>query len=82
MKTLKKGIILLTIIISTSLPVSVFANSIEVEPILLSEGTEENSTYSTDTIEYVYRTYNGKLQYRRWNATKGYWIDATWLDVI
>lgn len=38
-------------------------------------------TQSTDEIEYVYRFYNGVLQFRRWNATKGYWIDATWLNV-
>lgn len=38
-------------------------------------------TRSTDCIEYYYRFYNGVLQFRRWNATKGYWIDATWLNV-
>ena len=37
--------------------------------------------YSEDYIEYKFRFYNGVLQYRRWNATKGYWIDATWLNV-
>lgn len=38
-------------------------------------------TQSSDHIEYYYRIYNGVLQFRRWNATKGYWIDATWLNV-
>ncbi len=26
-----------------------------------------------DVIEIYYRLYNGKLQYRRWNSTQGYW---------
>lgn len=27
-----------------------------------------------------YRTYYGKLQYRRWNVTKGKWVDPHWID--
>lgn len=43
---------------------------------------EYPSLYSTDKIEYKYR-YNseGKLQYRRWNATKNCWIDSSWIDL-
>ncbi len=35
-----------------------------------------------DTIVIKTRTYNGKKQYRRWNATKGYWVDPYWIDCI
>lgn len=82
MNKLKYIIVTVILTISVSIPVTAIAKPIETEPISISENTEENSTYTSDKIEYVYRTYNGKLQYRRWNATKGYWIDATWLDVI
>lgn len=45
--------------------------------------TEDNSTImpQADVIEVKYRIYNGKLQYRRWNATRGYWVDSTWKNV-
>ena len=34
-----------------------------------------------EVIETKFRTYNGKLQYRRWNATYGYWVDPDWIDL-
>lgn len=33
-----------------------------------------------DEIELVTRVYMGKYQYRRWNATRGYWVDPDWID--
>lgn len=43
----------------------------------------ENSTIvpQADVIEVKYRIHKGTLQYRRWNATRGYWVDSTWKDV-
>lgn len=34
-------------------------------------------------IETKYRinTVTGKIQYRRWNATYGYWVDPDWIDL-
>lgn len=34
-----------------------------------------------DQIITKFRVYNDILQYRRWNATKGYWVDPDWIDV-
>ncbi len=34
-----------------------------------------------DEIVMKFRTYNGKRQYRRWNATKGVWVDPYWIDL-
>lgn len=28
-----------------------------------------------------YRVHNGKVQYRRWNATTGKWVDPYWINV-
>jgi len=27
------------------------------------------------------RIYNGVRQYRRWNETRGYWVDANWINM-
>ena len=34
-----------------------------------------------DVIVYKYRVENGKYKYRRWNETRGYWVDPYWIDV-
>lgn len=34
-----------------------------------------------DEIITKVRVNNGKLQYRRWNATRGYWVDPDWIDL-
>lgn len=69
MKKIKKLLLLLTLTLSLS---SVF-------PVYAAENSGIEM-YSQDQIVYKYRFHNGVLQYRRWNATKGYWIDATWLN--
>lgn len=34
-----------------------------------------------DQIEVMTRVHNGKMQYRRWNATRGRWEDPYWIDL-
>ncbi|MDO4297343.1 MAG: hypothetical protein Q4C59_02555 [Lachnospiraceae bacterium] len=36
---------------------------------------------SEDIIVIKYRTYNNRLQYRRWNDTKKIWVDPYWIDL-
>ena len=48
--------------------------------------TPQSSSESTvascaDVIVYKFRLYNGKQQYRRWNETRGYWVDPYWIDM-
>lgn len=45
-----------------------------------------NNYVTLDTIEprssvivYKFRSYNGRPQYRRWNETKGCWVDPAWI---
>ena len=33
-----------------------------------------------DVIVLKTREYQGRLQYRRWNETKGVWVDPYWID--
>lgn len=34
-----------------------------------------------DVIVTKYRNYHGPLQYRRWNETRGYWVDKEWITL-
>lgn len=34
-----------------------------------------------DKIVVKYRTVNGVVQYRRWNETKGCWVDPAWINL-
>lgn len=34
-----------------------------------------------DEIVTKFRAYNGKVQYRRWNQTRGYWVDKHWINL-
>ena len=45
------------------------------------EYSESEVTPRADVIVYKFRVYNGKSQYRRWNETKGYWVDPYWIDL-
>lgn len=33
-----------------------------------------------DIIEYKYRLAHRRLQYRRWNRTRAYWVDPYWIN--
>lgn len=42
---------------------------------------EEAAPYA-DVVYYVYRTTtSGWIQKRRWNETRGYWVDPYWINV-
>ena len=34
-----------------------------------------------DVIVTKYRMYEGKLQKRRWNETRGFWVDPYWIAI-
>lgn len=35
-----------------------------------------------DVVYWIYRTLSdGTIQKRRWNETRGYWVDPHWIDV-
>ena len=38
------------------------------------------SIQATDKIVIKTRIYNGRQQYRRWNQTRGCWVDPDWID--
>lgn len=42
---------------------------------------DERITPYADVIETKFRVINGVTQYRRWNKTKGYWVDSDWITL-
>lgn len=76
-----------TIMLLISTP-DVFANETSISnitlqnPDIFTEYSSEISPYA-DIIEYKYRinTKTKKQQYRRWNRTRGYWVDPDWIDI-
>lgn len=34
-----------------------------------------------DEIIIKTRVFNGRYQYRRWNVTRGQWVDPNWIDL-
>lgn len=79
MRVLKKAVFILGVAISLTLPISVYAENVNV-PQIEEDGEGDISVCSEDQIKYYYRVVDGVLQFRRWNVTRGYWIDATWLN--
>lgn len=79
MNSLRKLFILLFIILtlcSVCLPAYAAVPAASPETV-----AEENIEPRADVIVIKYRVVNGAYQYRRWNETRGYWVDPYWIDV-
>ena len=61
----------------------VSAAEIETESIPQTQSAYDNIAIAPykDVIVTKFRVYKDKLQYRRWNATRGYWVDKKWIDL-
>ena len=68
------------VMISAFVPVSYAAECLSTITPNISSSESEIVPYA-DVIVYEYRIYNGVQQYRRWNETRGYWVDPYWIDV-
>ena len=53
-------------------------------PVLSADASAPKAVNSVqpraDKIVVKYRTVNGVRQYRRWNETKGCWVDPDWIN--
>ena len=56
---------------------------------VITKAEDRNSVYNdyfvseqvrADVIVTKFRWYEGRLQYRHWNETRGYWVDPYWID--
>lgn len=73
------SVVLIVLALGSSMGMTVAAN--ETTVIQETVATQDNEARISDTIEMKYRTLNGHLQCRRWNATKGYWVDPHWITL-
>lgn len=54
----------------------------EVPDVGITSSSEEGIQPYSDIIETkIRKTADGRLQYRHWNATRGYWIEPDWIDI-
>lgn len=75
----KRMCVLLLALSLGSLSMTVGANEMTVAQ--KTEITQDMEGRIADEIIMKYRTLNGHLQCRRWNATQGYWVDPYWRNV-
>ena len=63
---------------------AVSVSAAEVEPEVQTQNGQSNIGVApcADEIVTKFRLYKKtKLQYRRWNQTRGYWVDKDWIDL-
>lgn len=60
---------------------TVVAQDVDMSTVQGTEITQDVEGRASDTIEMKYRYHNGHLQCRRWNATKGRWVDPDWITL-
>ena len=82
MKKIFLIVLLASSLLMSTLPVSYASDCPSVKtPIYASNSEGSGILPYADVIVYKYRLLDGKQQYRRWNQTRGYWVDPYWIDL-
>lgn len=82
---MKKEILILGIAIMLSIPMVANmtgiqkAEAAEAQKVQKMFVSDEGIVPYADVIVTKFRVVNGVTQYRRWNETKGYWVDSDWI---
>lgn len=78
---MKKRIVAIMVACALTLGASTVAYAAEqpdqAQPTSVSIGAQPYA----DVIVPKYRIYQDKLQKRRWNETRGYWVDPYWITI-
>jgi len=76
----KKLVIVLLTVVMMVIPSSVVMAQNNITDIgYYSQNDNNIPSFRADVIVTKFRNYAGKLQYRRWNNTRGYWVDSYWI---
>ncbi len=78
-----KKLVFATLLVATifcSSSVTFAANIEDIEVDNHIEYSDDSIEPRADVIVTKFRYYEGKYQYRRWNQTRGYWVDPEWID--
>ncbi|MDO5539154.1 MAG: hypothetical protein Q4F83_03655 [Eubacteriales bacterium] len=77
---MKKNFALVMFLLTISLTGTAgFASEQKPAEVVQEQRDDGAQTRIADTIETKYRENNGYLEYRRWNCTKGCWVDPYWI---
>ena len=66
--------------LATGLAIPAGAASADLPEAGITAIREPDAMPQKDVIQIYIRTHNGVKQYRRWNATRKYWVDPDWID--
>lgn len=59
----------------------ILSPALSVRAKITNDFVQSISLQRADVIVKKYRVFNGVLQYRRWNETRGYWVDKKWITM-
>lgn len=59
----------------------ILSPALSVRAKITNDFVQSISLQREDVIVKKYRVFNGVLQYRRWNETRGYWVDKKWITM-
>lgn len=76
---MKKRLLLFVIAVSLLAPTGKI--DVVAAPINVMEGADKDIIVFADVIVKKYRIYKGQMQYRRWNETRKYWVDSSWINM-
>ena len=78
---MKKNFLIVTAMCALLVGVAPIASVSAAEAQGQSAQSDIAVTPCADEIVTKFRMLNGHLQYRRWNQTRGYWVDKKWIDL-
>lgn len=78
---MKKSIFIVILVAGLTISLSSTSYAMTIPNAVIEQIEGRAELARADKIEKIYRWVNGKIQYRRWNATQEYWIDADWIDL-
>ena len=59
----------------------ILSPALSVRAKITNDFVQSISLQRADVIVKKYRVFNGVLQYRRWNETRGYWVNKKWITM-
>ncbi len=59
----------------------ILSPALSVRAKITNDFVQSISLQRANVIVKKYRVFNGVLQYRRWNETRGYWVDKKWITM-
>lgn len=76
----KKAALFLMVLFAVQ-AVPLYSHAADMNTMSTFAESTEIGTRTKDVIVVKYRYYYGKTQFRRWNQTKGVWVDPAWRDL-